>query len=140
MRLKSILLMACLALMMAGLVSAQSQGSGRLNFTAASAFVVGNTTLPAGSYKIRPTDDTNLFEITAASGQPSVMFEVSDSDVIGGNKKTEVNFSKYGDHLILKNFMVQNENSMFTVVTSFVERKSKAAGKPTKVANPATKG
>jgi hypothetical protein len=140
MSLKSFLLMACLALMMVGVAMAQP-GPGSVNFTTSGAFVVANTTLPAGSYKIRPTEDTSLYELTAASGQPSVMFEVADTDVQGGNPKTEVNFAKYGSQLMLKNFMVQGEGMSYTVVTSHVERKAKkASGKATKVANPATKG
>jgi hypothetical protein len=139
MNLKSVMLLACLAVLMLATASAQP-GPGSVNFTTSSAFTVGNTTLPAGSYKIRATEDQTVFEITAASGSPSVVFEVSDVDT-SNNPKTEVNFAKYGDKLVLKNFMVQGETMSYTVNSSTAERKhKKAGGKATKVSTPATKG
>ena len=61
-----------------GVTAGRAQITTQLNFKVSQSFVVGNTTLAAGSYIIRPVSGTDqtVVEITTASGKPSVMAEV----------------------------------------------------------------
>ncbi len=132
------LLVVCFGLLAVGLASAQIVPP--VTLTMDTPFVVGNTTLPAGSYEIHPTGDLDILEIRGATGSPAVMFEVVPIDSITPFKKTEVVFNKYGNNLVLKSIMIAGETTGSTSITSHVERRhAKTFGKPTKVSRPAMK-
>jgi hypothetical protein len=128
-------LMACLILMSAGIVSAQDF---RLKFIAKTPFAIGNGSLPAGSYEIRSLDmDSNLFECAASSGSPSVLFEADPLETTP--TKTDVTFMKYGDKMVLKNMSVEGEQAFWIPVSLPEKHHKKGAVKPSKVSSPAAK-
>ena len=103
-------------------------------------FVVGNTTLPAGSYEVMPTDDSSLLEIRGeAKGAPSAFFEVEPLVTVARFKQTELVFNKYAEHMVLKDIMVAGTTIGDTTVTAHTEKRHrKEHGAPTKVRRPAT--
>jgi hypothetical protein len=123
-------------LLTAGIMSAQSGFT--IKFTTKTPFAVASTTLPAGSYQITLMDpDSGVFECSAESGSPSVMFEADTHEVIP--TKTEVTFSKYGDKMILKNISIAG-TAGYWIPSSLPEKKSKKGGtKPTSVPVAASK-
>jgi hypothetical protein len=134
------MLSTCLAILTIGIGLSQ-QGPGNINFTMKTPFVVGNTTMPPGSYQIRATDDQSTMECSAASGVPSVFFDVESTEPVNPYTKSEVTFVKYGDKLVLKNIQTEGSLQGFMVVTTSAEKKHKkaAGGKGTKVPVAATK-
>ena len=136
---KTATLVLGLALLTLGVASAQVLTP--ITFSMDTAFVVGNTTLPAGSYEIVPTqDDINLLELRAASGKPSVLFEVDPLYNAAASKSTELQFNKYGNNLVLKNILVEGQSQGDTTVTTPTEnRHRKASGKPSVISRIAKK-
>jgi hypothetical protein len=107
-------------------------------FTMDTAFVAGNTTFPAGSYEIRPTDDQSIVEIQSEKGAPEALFEVEPLVSVTPFKQTEVVFNKYGDNLVLKEVAIAGQTTGVTTVTTHLEKRHrKAFGKPTRVRHPA---
>jgi hypothetical protein len=129
------ILMGCVMLLTVGIVSAQQFN---LKFTSKAPFAVAGATLPAGTYQITQLDlDDNLFECSAVSGKPSVMFEADPHEVIPTT--TGVAFEKYGDTLILKNISIAGDQGYWLPI-SLPEKRSKKGGvKPTKVSMGAVK-
>ena len=128
----------CLGLLALGVASAQIISP--VDFSMDTSFTVGNTTLPAGTYEIVPTDNEGILEVRGAKGVPSVFFEVEPLESLAPFTKTEITFNRYGRNLVLKSIMVEGETSGATSIAQHVERQHrKASGKPTKVTRPATK-
>ncbi len=133
---KPLSLVACLALLVVGVASAQIFSD--VAFTSTSPFIVGNATLPAGKYAIRLTDDTSMLEISNASGSISVLVEVEPIESLMPAKKTAVVFAKYGNKLVLKSVVIQGQaNGALSSTEMAARRQMKAFGKPTKVEVPA---
>jgi len=77
------------------------------------AFVVNNTTLPAGTYVITVDDlygaDTSVLEIRSANGKTADLF---DTDAITGPRlapQTELVFDKIGDTYFLSQVFLQGD-------------------------------
>jgi hypothetical protein len=134
---KTLLLAVTVLVVCVGLASAQI--SAPIIFTVESQFVVGNTTFPAGTYRISPTsDDGSVVEITGAKGSPSIMIEVDPIETNNPYTRTQVIFNKYADHLVLKEAMIEGTTSGIMTETSLAERKHrKDHGKPVRVPKPA---
>ena len=109
-------------------------------FTMDTEFAVGNTTMPAGTYEIRPTDDPLVLEITGEKGKPGALFDVEPIDSVAPFKQTELVFNKYGNNMVLKEVTVAGGTTGINILTSHLERRHrKAFGKPTRVRHPAKK-
>ncbi len=128
---KKLLMFTCLALLTAGIASAQT-----LNFTAKSPFTIGNASLPAGTYQIHAADQEQImFECTNDAKGTSVMFEVDPME--NPPKGAGVTFAKYGDKLVLKAFST-GMGQGWSIPISLAEKQVKKSGvKPTKVTTPA---
>ena len=135
---KILMLVSSLILLSLGVASAQIVYP--VVFTMDTAFVAGNTTFPAGSYEIRPTEDPSIVEIQSEKGAPQALFEVEPLVSVTPFKQTEIVFNKYGNNLVLKEVTVAGETAGVTTVTSHLEKQHrKAFGKPTRVRHPARK-
>ena len=135
---RTLLIGSIIFLLSLGVASAQI-GS-RVTFTMETDFVVGNTTFPAGSYEIVPTDDQSVMEIRGQKGTPGALFEVEPLVSVTPFKLTELVFNKYAEHMVLKEAMVSGEtNGVTTVTTNAEKRHRKDHGKPTRVRRSAKK-
>ncbi len=111
-----------------------------LTFTMDTEFVVGNTTFPAGSYEIVPTDDQSVLEIRGQKGSPAAVFEIEPLISVAPFKQTELVFNKYAEHMVLKEMMLQGETTGATTVTTNMEKRHrKDHGKPARVRHAAKK-
>ena len=105
-------------LVLAGAQNASAQITNSVEFTTAFPFTVGNTTVPAGTYTIRPDDDaSNILLLTG--GRSDVLFETENKTQESIPSKTELTFNRYGDGYVLKG--IQVEGSEIGCVTIPVE-------------------
>lgn len=136
---KKMLIFASLLLLLSVCV-ASAQISSPVIVTMETAFVAGNTTLPAGSYEIRPTDDPGVVEIQSEKGTPDALIDVEPLDTVTPYKQTDVVFNKYGNHMVLKEVTIAGDLTGITTMTSNMEKRHrKAFGKPTRVRHSARK-
>jgi hypothetical protein len=95
---------------LAGVQNASAQVTEPVTFTTSFPFTVGNTTVPAGRYTIRPDDDNPaIFELTGA--HTSVLFQAENAVARETPAKTEVVFKRYGDGYVLKNIWVDDSTT-----------------------------
>jgi hypothetical protein len=114
----------------ASVLSCYAQITTKVSFTTSSAFVVEKTTLPPGTYMIRPfEDEPDVYELTSSAGH-SVIFACK---VTGQSAtKTELIFHRYGSLLYLKQVFVARRACFVPAGPS--EKKAKKSGTPTKEA------
>jgi hypothetical protein len=97
-------------LVLAGVQNASAQIVYPVEFTTSLPFTVGNATVPAGSYTIRPDDDDPaILELTGAHA--SVLFQTKDAEARETPSKTEVVFKRYGAGYVLKDIFIAGSNS-----------------------------
>jgi hypothetical protein len=67
------------------------------------AFIVRDTTLPAGKYLVKRVDDndTNILEIRSADGRTAVVFETETTQANQTPRQAEMVFDKIGDKYFL---------------------------------------
>ena len=118
-----VLVTGCLLLLLsAGIAFSQTP---QITFASATAFSVGNATLPAGMYFIKPAGDPNTFQCVAASGSPSIYFEADEMDQTPSS--TGVTFMQYGKNMVLKQFSVSGIQE-FYITASLPEKQQKKTG------------
>jgi hypothetical protein len=120
-----------------------SQVTSPITFKAPEKFICENTTFPAGSYRISPVSsaELNFYELSSLNGDHSVLFETRSTISPTPVTKTEVEFWKYGNELMLKSFFISGDRTGATVTEGVREKMAKKAGtKPVKQRVEATKG
>jgi len=69
-----------------------------MGFTTTFAFYAGNTKLPAGTYKVTPTNfGSTMLMIENSNGSHSAFFEFTPTQADAGHKTSDVAFRKYGN-------------------------------------------
>ena len=108
-------------LVLAGIQNASAQITNSVEFTTSFPFTVGNTTVPAGSYTIRPDDDDpNILVLTGA--RADVLFQTENKVQQTIPSKTEVTFNRYGDGYLLKGIQVEGSEIGYVAVPVEGER------------------
>jgi len=117
-----------------GVFAGRAQITTQLDFKMSQPFTVGNTTLPAGSYIIRPVGGTDqmVIEISAASGKPSVMVEVNSAQPDAAQSGTQLLFNKYNNVLALSQIFPGGGNTGYQLVQGHPEKLAAKTEKPTK--------
>ncbi len=105
----------------AGVQNATAQIVDPVEFTTSFPFTVGNTTVPAGSYTIRPDDD-NAVVLQLQGPHGSVLFQVENTPGRETPSKTEVVFKRYGDGYVLKSIWLAGSNEGAETLTVEGER------------------
>lgn len=114
-------------------INAQLPPNG-VEFKAASPFVVGTETFPAGTYTIKPTqDDLDVLDISSATKHSGFTY-CEEYDSPSPATKTELTFNKYGSARYLKQISVSGSTQGCLLATGNAEKKAKKSGKPTKEA------
>lgn len=78
------------------------------------AFVVRDTTLPAGKYTVRMADaneNSNVLEIRSAKGKMAVMVETQPIDEVRAAGRTELIFEQIGDQWFLSKVFLKGDDS-----------------------------
>jgi hypothetical protein len=114
-----------------GVAKAQIQNA--VDFKAPSSFIVGDTTLPAGSYTARPwSEDPSVLEISNAAGTHSVLVDTEATSSDPAPKSTGVVFAKYGNMLCMKQIVLANQKTGYGIISKHAEKKAAKAGPATK--------
>jgi hypothetical protein len=108
-------------LVLAGVQNASAQITNSVEFTTSFPFTVGNTTVPPGSYTIRPDDDDpNILQLTGAHAD--VLFQTENKAQESILAKTEVTFNRYGDGYVLKGIQVEGSDIGYVTIPVEGER------------------
>ena len=77
------------------------------------AFIVKDTTLPAGKYTIKVLDELepSVLEIRSANGRTAVLFDTEATQPRNMPGKTELVFDKIGDTYFLSRIFVEGDDS-----------------------------
>jgi hypothetical protein len=129
-----------LAILTVGTTAASAQITTQLNFKVSQSFVVGNTTLPAGSYVIRPVPGTDqaVIEIASTNGKPTVMVEVELVTPPAAQTGSQLIFNKYKSVLALSQIFPGGQNQGYQLTPGHPEKLAAKTEKPTKHAVAAT--
>jgi hypothetical protein len=96
-------------LIVAGVQNASAQIIDTVEFTTSFPFTVGNTTVPAGSYTIRPDDDNpQILELMGKD--TAALFQIQTAQARETPSKTELVFSRYGNSYVLKSIWIEGSN------------------------------
>jgi hypothetical protein len=121
-----------LAVLTVGVRAGSAQITTQMDFKMAQSFVVGNTTLPAGSYVIKPVQgtDQSVIEIASMTGKPAVMVEVEliTPDATG----THLIFNKYKSLLALSQIFPGGGNQGYKLTAGHPEKLAAKTETPTK--------
>jgi hypothetical protein len=121
----------------AGVRSAEAQITGPVEFTTTFPFSVGNATVAAGRYTIRPDDDNpQILELNGP--HTAVFFEVTNLPGTRKPEKTEIVFNHNTHGYVLKDVRIEGSGGVETL-TAEVERHHAKAGKSTNEYVPAKK-
>jgi hypothetical protein len=111
-----------------------AQITSQLAFKMSQPVVVGNTTLPAGSYTIRPISGTDqaVIEIASTNGKPAVIAEVELIQPDGAQNGTHLVFNRYKNVLALSQIFPGGGNQGYQLVPGHPEKMAAKSEKPTK--------
>jgi hypothetical protein len=105
----------------AAVQNASAQITDPIEFTTAFPFTVGNSTVPAGSYTIRPDDDNSqILELTG--NNTAVLFQGQAAVAKQTPSKTEVVFNRYGNTYVLKSLWIEGSNDGLETTAAEGER------------------
>jgi hypothetical protein len=110
--------------------SAQIESDVTVKANIPQAFVVNDTTLPAGKYTIRVVEDTALdvLEIRSEDGRTAVLFNTDSAEPKQMPNKTELVFDKVGDTYFLSQIFVEGDDTGNQLIKSRMERKLEGDG------------
>ena len=128
------LVVFALGIMTFGVPAVRAQIVTELDFKMTQSFTVGNATLPAGSYMIRPVHgtDQSVIEISAVGGKPSVMVEAELTQTTGTQAGSQLIFNKYNKVLALSQIFPGGGNSGYQLAQGHPEKLAAKTEKPTK--------
>lgn len=95
------------------------------------AFVVNNTTLPAGTYEIRVAEDDadlNMLEIRSVNRKITVLFDTESTEAKRIMKTSELAFDKIGDTYFLSRVFLSGDQSGNQLVKSKRQRRLEERG------------
>ena len=134
------LVLIAMAVLTIGVFTGRAQITNQLGFKMTQPFTVGNTTLPPGSYVVRPVmgTDQQVIEISGASGKPSVMADVNSAQPDGSQSGSQLIFNKYKNVLALSQVFPGGGNQGYQLAQGHPEKLAAKTEKPTKQTVPAT--
>jgi hypothetical protein len=122
-----------LAVLTIGVLAGRAQILNQLDFKMKQPFTVGNATLAAGSYVIRPVSgaDQMVVEISAAGGKPTILVEVEalQPDAVKGSHLV---FNKYKSLLALSQVFPGGGQQGYQVLQGHPEKMAAKSEQPTK--------
>jgi hypothetical protein len=135
-KLGKLCLALCLFTVAGGTVAnAQIGSDSRLEANVPFEFIVGKTTLPAGKYEIKGTDDKTpgVLEIISVNGRKTVLFETEAANLRDEESvtKTELVFNKIGDKYFLSQVWVEGDSSGSQLAKSKEEKALEGDGTKT---------
>jgi hypothetical protein len=129
-----------LVLLTVGVRAGNAQITTQMDFKMSQSFVVGNTTLPAGSYIIRPVpgSDQGVIEITNTAGKPAVMADVELVNPDAAQTGAQLVFNRYKKILALSQIFPGGGNQGYQLSAGHPEKLAAKTETPTKQSVAAT--
>jgi hypothetical protein len=123
-----------LGLLTIGVCAGRAQILNQVDFKMSEPFTVANTTLPAGSYIIRPVagTDSMVLEIVSANGHPAVMVDANSAQTDSAQSGSHLVFNKYHNVLALSQVFPGGGNTGYQLAQGHPEQLAAKAEKPTK--------
>jgi len=117
-----------------GAAAASAQITTQLSFKMTRSFVVGDTTLPAGSYVIRAVSgtDQSVVEVTSTNSEIGVMVAVDLIQPDAAQAGSQLVFNKYQKVLALSQIFPGAGNQGYQLVPGHPEKLAAKAEKPAK--------
>ena len=127
-------LVFAVGLLTIGVSVGRAQITNQLDFKVSQPFTVANTSLPAGSYTIKPVTgtDQSVIVISAASGKPSVMVEVDSAQPESPQGASHLVFNKYSNVLALSQVFPGGGAAGYQLPQGHPEKLAAKTEKPTK--------
>jgi hypothetical protein len=98
-----------------------------VDFTTSFPFYAGNAKMPAGSYKITPSDvDANVLQIQSNDGMHSAFVDIIPMQSMQPHSHSDVTFHKYGDTEYLNQIWVEGQQYGMQVDPTKAELKAAA--------------
>jgi hypothetical protein len=93
-------------------------------------FVVGDTTLPAGTYEIGVADDhaLNVLQIQSANGKTKILFATESIQLSSAKRDSKLVFDKVGDTYFLSRVFLGGDDSVNELPKSKRQRKLEEQG------------
>lgn len=132
-KLGKLFLMLCLLTVGAGIVAnAQIDTGVTIQANVPFAFMVGDTTLPAGKYDIKALEGEppNVLELRSINGHTAVVFDTENVETRGDQivNKGELVFDKIGDNYFLSQVWMAGSSSGSELVKSRMEKRLEGRG------------
>jgi hypothetical protein len=124
-----------LAALTVGVIAASAQITTQVDFKMTQSFVVGNTTLPPGSYVITVVSgsDQSVIQIASATGKPSVMVDAElVSPPAAAQAGSQLVFNKYKSVVALSQVFPGGGAQGYQLTPGHPEKIAAKAEKPTK--------
>jgi hypothetical protein len=134
MKINFVKMLLILSLLIAGgNVMARAQGlidDTDIEATVPHAFIVRDTTLPAGKYLVKRLDDndTNLLEIRSADGRTAVVFEAETAQANRMPRQAEMVFDKIGDKYFLSKIWTTESEYGYQLPKTKAQERLEAGG------------
>ena len=104
---------------------AMAQVDNGLNFTTSFPFYAGNAKMPAGSYRITPSDvDSNELLVQSADGKYGAFVDFIPTQSEQPHQQSDVTFHKYGNVEYLNRIWIEGQNYGMKVEPTKAELKS----------------
>ena len=112
-------------------IPAAAQIANAVEFTTTFPFYAGNTKMPAGSYKITPSNfNSNTLLIENSTGSHSTFIEYTPTQAETAHAATDVTFKKYGTTEFLNRIWVGGQRFGMQVEATKFEQKLAEGGAP----------
>jgi hypothetical protein len=110
---------------------ASAQITTALSFTTTFPFYAGNTKMPAGTYRVSPSNfGSTILEIQSSTGSHSAFIEYVPTQADNSHKASDVAFKKYGTTEFLDRLWVGGQQFGMQIEPTKVEQKLAAGGQP----------
>jgi hypothetical protein len=109
---------------------AQALSEGYIEADVPHAFIVKDTTLPAGKYTVKRLDDTqpNVLEIRSANGRRAISFEAENAQAKRIPRNAELVFNKIGDQYFLSQIWADDSDIGYQVPKTKEEERLEGSG------------
>jgi len=112
---------------------AQALSEGTIEADVPHAFIVKDTTLPAGRYTVKRLDDTEpqVLEMRSANGRTAVIFEAENAQANQIPRNPELVFDKIGDQYFLSQIWSSDSNIGYQLPKTKAEKRLEGSGAQT---------
>ena len=112
-------------------IPATAQITGPITFDTAFPFYAGNAKMPAGSYRVSPTDVSNsLLLIEDNDGSHSAFIEFTPTQAESPHPQSDVTFKKYGKVDFINRLWIQGQTTGVQIIPDKAEQAAAKSAAP----------